>query len=210
MPLYWKLGRRGAGWGEESTRWSWGSCFKVKHSSVHCRLSLSQSSGLVTGRPKQSALGEIWLKSVNRQTNRWTENCQGSSPSSSVNNSLAYNYIVGGEGNNLAQPLVMASTTQPQILPKEGDSFFSSLWNWFKWPFKTDLVSIALLKGSHANCDLSVHLSCFFSPFSSRSLFLLPPFIYLFIFLDSGPSKKKPLPVIFRKTLFSFGYVKIQ
>lgn len=47
-------------------------------------------------------------------------------PSSSVNNSLAYNYIVGG-GNNLAQPRVMAPTTQPQILPKEGDSFFSSL-----------------------------------------------------------------------------------
>lgn len=48
-------------------------------------------------------------------------------PSSSVNNSLAYNYIVGGGGNNLAQPRVMAPTTQPQILPKEGDSFFSSL-----------------------------------------------------------------------------------
>lgn len=96
------------------------------------------------------------------------------------------------EGDNLAQLSVMASKTQPQILPKESDSFFSSLWNWFKWSFKTDLVSLALLKGSHANCDLSVHLSCFFPLLFFSLPFLPPPFIIFF--LSPGLSKKHPPP----------------
>lgn len=43
---------------------------------------------------------------------------------------LAYYRVcmgIGGWCDNLAQPSVMASKTLPQILPKEGDSFFSSL-----------------------------------------------------------------------------------
>lgn len=63
-------GGRGRSGGEGEHEMILAYLLKVKHSSEHCRLSLSQSSDLGTGRPKPSALDEIWLKSVNRQTNR--------------------------------------------------------------------------------------------------------------------------------------------
>ena len=133
-------------------------------------------------------------------------------PSSSVNNSLAYNYIVGGGGGQQPGPApVMAPTTQPQILPKEGDSFFSSLWNWFKWPFKTDLVSLAYWRAAMQTVISLFIWAVSFPSFSSLSPFLLPtPLIFFFFCKPRSLREETPLPVIFRKTRFFFGYVKIQ
>lgn len=67
----------------------------------------------------------VYLALFSTQTDRQNQNHQCFFPHPL---NLAY-YIVcrGRRGDNLAQLAVMASKTQPQILPKERDSFFSSL-----------------------------------------------------------------------------------
>lgn len=111
---------------------------------------------------------------------------------------------MGQGGNNLAQPRVMAPTTQPQILPKEGDSFFSSLWNWFKWPFKTDLVSLAYWRAAMQTVISLFIWAVSFPSFSSLSLFLLlPPPSYYFFFTPKSLQEETP-PRYLQENTFLF------
>lgn len=109
-----------------------------------------------------------------------------------------------GGGNNLAQPWVMAPTTQPQILPKEGDSFFSSLWNWFKWPFKTDLVSLAYWRAAMQTVISLFIWAVSFPSFSSLSLFLLPPTPLFYFFLRPRSLQEETPSLLSSGKHFSF------